>query len=134
MNATASASESHEPFSRGLRRVTAMDELVRRLMDQTREFLRRRLAGKESDPSTVGNAQCRSDLFVVFKSNILLCEEVDKAVPVDPNLARNMWLNSGTSSPIVWLWSHTYTGRNPMITRSRVSLGFQVHLYPSFSV
>jgi len=59
------------------------------LMDQTCEFFSRRLARKESDPAAVGDAQCRSDLFVVFKGNVLSRKEVDKAVPVDPNLSRN---------------------------------------------
>jgi hypothetical protein len=76
-------------FRRGRAALTAVHQLVSGLMDQTCEFFRMRLAGKESDPSAVGDAQCRSDLLVVFESNVLLCEEVDKAVPVDPNLARN---------------------------------------------
>lgn len=59
-------------------------------MNQTCEFFCRRLTGKESDPSAVRDAQCRSDLFVVFKGNVLLSKELDEAVPVSANLARNI--------------------------------------------
>lgn len=71
------------------------------LMGQTRKFLCMRLAGKESYPSAVGNAQCRSDLLVVFQCYVLLREEVDKAVPVGANLARY---------GVVKLWNITSIG------------------------
>jgi hypothetical protein len=69
--------------------LAAVHQLVSGLMGQTYEFLRRRLAGKKSDPSAVGDTQCGGDLFVVFESNILVREELNEAVPVETGLSRN---------------------------------------------
>ena len=69
--------------------VAAMEKFMRNLVNQRSEFLRRRLTRQQSNPSSIGNAQSRSDLFVVFENNVLLREEVDQAVPVGANFAGN---------------------------------------------
>jgi hypothetical protein len=53
---------------------------MRRFVNQCGELLGLRLAGKQRDLATVGDAQGRGDLLVELQRNVLLCKESNQLV------------------------------------------------------